>query len=771
MRVPSLSLYNSSTHRLGGLTSDLKDANDVVASQKRINNLCDDPIGISQVLDLNMTIGNLDQLDRNINMGKTWLNGTESALDSMQDQLLDIKVLASQLVNAGVSESERESGAEQVQKAIDQIFALCNTQVNGNYIFGGTQSDIRPFAFDDKDNPTQVIYGGGDSPFSVKIGPDHSLDVGLVGGEVVTESQIRVDGTNNKIFFSENPGDINNSKRVMEASIPQGVYSPKELAILARNAMNKASTDHGYGIKYDVEYDGASQTFCFTNDGTHEGYMETQLLWQAGEIPRIDGIEGEGILDGSIEISIEDENALVHNTPDPPGSSPLELTYQGNGKWKVHNDPGYGIPDEITGTDALIELDLNHNELTDLRINLESPAIPGDSIRFDINEPSDDHSLGPDMGFKGNMTIGAPRGQSALTLKTIDHTNNVIDFNENVGGTISTLTAAIPPGEYKDMDELAAAVESSMEGASANGIDYSVQYNKDTRRFTISGAGSTLTELQLLWNSGTYQATKGAGAALGFDTTADDIGAVSHESDTDVALFSIQAGINDAIDFKEVLPGGTLGGTDELTARIPAGDYTSVESFLSAIEDALEDVSAEKGNRVDYDVSYSYINHKISIKEDGHNGQKLDSFHLLWGSGENASETAAAAMGFDEVDLSQAPSKGESETWGIFETLFDLKDYLQSNNVAGIERSMTRLDTHYQSITSEISNIGVKTNRILVSQQVSAESKLSIKDRRSTIEDADVVESIMNLTAVQTAYEASLSTTSKILNMSLVDFL
>ncbi len=39
------------------------------------------------------------------------------------------------------------------------------------------------------------------------------------------------------------------------------------------------------------------------------------------------------------------------------------------------------------------------------------------------------------------------------------------------------------------------------------------------------------------------------------------------------------------------------------------------------------------------------------------------------------------------------------------------------------------------------------------------------------IEDADNIEATMNLTAIQTAYEASLNSTAKIINVSLVDYL
>jgi len=71
MRVPNISIYDTSTFQLSNLTNNLRDANEVVSTQKKINSVADDPIGLSQVLGLRMSVANLDQLDKNVETGKT----------------------------------------------------------------------------------------------------------------------------------------------------------------------------------------------------------------------------------------------------------------------------------------------------------------------------------------------------------------------------------------------------------------------------------------------------------------------------------------------------------------------------------------------------------------------------------------------------------------------------------------------------------------------------------------------------------------------------
>lgn len=772
MRVPNISLYSTSKYQLNTITNNLRDANEVISTQKRINEVSDDPIGLSQVLDLRLSIDNLTQLDKNIEMGRTWLNGAESALQSVSDQILNAKVLSLQLVNAPVSSSERSDAVEQVDGIIDQVLSLMNTQVNGSYIFSGTKTNVRSFTYDNDINPEKAIYHGNETAFTIKTGTASQLEVGRNGEQVVTEDNITVDGTNNKIFFREDPGVGENSKILLEGTIPDGVYTPEKLAIVVRNAMNKASMESGYEINYEVSYNSETKKFSIVNDGRYEGYMGFDLLWESGEDPRIAGINTENIIKEGVDISVVNDKALIYDTPEPSGTAPLRFTWDGNGSWAILNDPGYGLPLEIDGSNSYFELDLDQDGLSDINVSLESPAIAGGFIEFDIVSASSDHSIGPDMGFAGDVSYKPAASNSEVTLKTFDNTNNVIDFTEEVGTVVSSqLTAAIPEGDYTDLDDLAQAVENAMEAASANNINYKVSYDSQTQTFTIEEDGSSLDAggLELLWATGTNSAFS-ARSELGFDN-ADDTAGTSYTSDSSITLFTIAAGTNDYINFKEILPGGDTDNTSELTARIPAGDYSSPDMLARAIEDAMEDASELKGNRIDYDVSYSYISHKFTIKEDGATGRKLEDLELLWYSGTNSTENAAGILGFNRTDVNAAPAKGEEVTWGLFETLFALKGYLEKDDVDGISRSLTRLDTHYNSMTSVLSDIGIKYNRLEIRKQVSAETKLSITERKSMIEDADVVESIMDLKAIQTAYEASLNSTSKIINLSLVDYL
>jgi len=74
-------------------------------------------------------------------------------------------------------------------------------------------------------------------------------------------------------------------------------------------------------------------------------------------------------------------------------------------------------------------------------------------------------------------------------------------------------------------------------------------------------------------------------------------------------------------------------------------------------------------------------------------------------------------------------------------------------------------------MTSNIVDIGIKYNRLEIRDKMTTENSLSLTERRSNIEDADIIEAIMNMQSFETAYQAALNSTAKIMNLSLVDFL
>lgn len=180
MRVATKTVYDLVKYNLSNISGKMSDANKVVSTGKNIVDLSDDPIGLTQVLEIRSTLDNIDQVGRNISLGNSWLAATEGALGNVQNLISDTKALCVEMASATKSTAHRQTAAEIVKNSLDEIIALANTQVNGRYIFAGSDTDTLPFEQDGS-------YNGNDSPFSIKAGNDTVIQIGNDGEAIFSD--------------------------------------------------------------------------------------------------------------------------------------------------------------------------------------------------------------------------------------------------------------------------------------------------------------------------------------------------------------------------------------------------------------------------------------------------------------------------------------------------------------------------------------------------------------------------------------------------------
>ncbi|MDX9786437.1 MAG: flagellar hook-associated protein FlgL [Desulfobacterales bacterium] len=271
MRVTHSSLYDASKTRLGTLVEEFNKANQEVSTGKRINNISDDPVGLSRVLALRSSLANLDQVTENIRTANTWLTEAETALGSIEGVLGDAKVLAIAMNNASMSNEERANAAVQIQEMLGQILDLANTQVNGQFLFSGTKVDTKPYAYDDPETPSEAIYSGNEAAFTLKTGRNTNIVVGYAGDDIFDSKRLTVDDTNHKIDFTEDDGSGMGAE--ITATIPAGTYTREEIATIIGAAMTDASAA---GMTYTATYN-SDKTYTFHHDGA-----DMSLLWGSG---------------------------------------------------------------------------------------------------------------------------------------------------------------------------------------------------------------------------------------------------------------------------------------------------------------------------------------------------------------------------------------------------------------------------------------------------------------------------------------------------------
>ncbi len=209
MRVAYRTIYQMIKYNISHITEKMQKLNTVVASGKRINDLSDDPVGLSKSLHLKSKLDEMDQIKRNLSFGKSWLSAAETALNNVQELLTEAKGIAIEMSNSTVGQEEQRSAAKVVDNILKEIIVLANSNVNGRYIFSGQNTDTAPF---DEDGN----YRGNNSGFTISAGKDITIQIGYNGQEVFgtifnTLKDFRDSLENNDIDgIQQAIGDLNN---------------------------------------------------------------------------------------------------------------------------------------------------------------------------------------------------------------------------------------------------------------------------------------------------------------------------------------------------------------------------------------------------------------------------------------------------------------------------------------------------------------------------------------------------------------------------------
>lgn len=119
---------------------------------------------------------------------------------------------------------------------------------------------------------------------------------------------------------------------------------------------------------------------------------------------------------------------------------------------------------------------------------------------------------------------------------TLTSATSKLDFQESAGALVATMVVKT----YKDPHDLAAAIESAMNGVAVANI--TVTYSNTTGKYTIVSDGAALS---LLWSTGANTANT-IGTKIGFLVASDDTGALTYTSDNAISLGTAQSPVFDS---------------------------------------------------------------------------------------------------------------------------------------------------------------------------------------------------------------------------------
>lgn len=136
-------------------------------------------------------------------------------------------------------------------------------------------------------------------------------------------------------------------------------------------------------------------------------------------------------------------------------------------------------------------------------------------------------------------------------------------------------------------------------------------------------------------------------------------------------------------------------------------------------------------------------------------------------------KVAADATVRVDTDGRQVFGSGEDSVFALLDKISTFAKTASADPVAraALSTALGDLDTRMSKVRAAQSDIGARQNRVEYAQQQADDRKVSLNTSLSQVESIDLPATIVALQSQQTAYQAALGATAKVLQPSLMDFL
>jgi flagellar hook-associated protein 3 FlgL len=145
MRVTDRQQVDALITAIRGLRGNIFNRNEQIASGKRVNRPSDDPAAAERINQFRNVLRTTERRLATVNEGVGRLNLSDSVLETAGHTLQRAKELAIQMRNDSNTAVERRNAAQEVQQLILGLAGIANTQLNGRFLFAGSQTQTEPF--------------------------------------------------------------------------------------------------------------------------------------------------------------------------------------------------------------------------------------------------------------------------------------------------------------------------------------------------------------------------------------------------------------------------------------------------------------------------------------------------------------------------------------------------------------------------------------------------------------------------------------------------
>jgi flagellin-like hook-associated protein FlgL len=177
MRITQRAVALTSLQGLNRNLASVSKLQQQLTSGKQISAPSDSPTGTNRAMQTRDDQAAVEQQARNIDDAQSWLDQTDSTLQTMLEHARRVQNLGIQAVNGGSSAASNEALATEVSSLREGMIALANTSVRGRPLFGGVTSTGKAY------DTSGTWAGDASAPVMRRVSDTENIRIDITGPE------------------------------------------------------------------------------------------------------------------------------------------------------------------------------------------------------------------------------------------------------------------------------------------------------------------------------------------------------------------------------------------------------------------------------------------------------------------------------------------------------------------------------------------------------------------------------------------------------------
>ncbi|AJD04867.1 flagellar hook-associated protein FlgL [Campylobacter lari] len=693
---------------------------------------------------LEYEMANIGQIIQGTQAAQEMAKNTDTALKNITELLEKFKTLLVKASSDGNSQTSREAIAKELKLVRDSIVNIANTSINGQYLFAGSNTATKPFDkygnyTGNKDNIFVVSGAGTQIPYNIPgwdlfFKPDSNIS------KIISTNVSMIDGRY----------DVNSNPEQKKYLDEESKFS----YLIGQNYVKNG------GLDPDKDFDYADSKLPFPSSSMYiQGVRPDGTSFKAtinvGPEDKIgDVLENIGKLYGNT-----DANKVVEVTMNDSGQIEIKNLQEGNSSLDFHAvamTPQLQDAEQIKAlSEAAAAEGISMDEVTnrimqaahggDLN-NTKSPVtieVNGEQFTVDIHKTDFIKS-----NINGNKTNGAdfdvPFEKDGNTV--FGNVSQVIKGTSEYA-TDSTKLSEVLANANGDMK----GQKLEMEITSKSGQKYKVEIDLENSKVSYQDPNDPTQTISFPITHSQYN--EATGTSVGMQTRPEDI--TYGQLNDIIGMFASDKVPTTTIN---VNPNGTINN----------GDFQTIQQNINDSKDFVE-VSMDYKGRISITDKFSTnTNIGLTLKDSNSNSGFPPAGEVSNGSGFVFSANNSLTIDDPNIDL--------------IKDLDEMIDAVLNGNMradsegsdprnTGLQGALERIDHLQDHVRKMQTTIGAYTNNIEETNKRMTFLNINVASIKSGVTDADYGQTYMQFMQTMVSYQAMLSATSKISQISLLNYL